>query len=382
MTVLLTPRLFRIGRLFMAAWGAFFILPIYVVLTAGSVPVRERALIIGLSIAIAAAWIWFSLAVVGSGNRILSVIAVATITLLVAIIGALTPPMFSTFFIFAAVAAGASFGWRPAIGVVVAITILALGIDAFRGSPPADLISEFINDLLGGLTGVAGRLVIGAYLQLAEARSQIAQLAVDEERLRFARDLHDLLGHSLSVIALKSELAGRLLLRAPGLAAHEVTDIEKVARDALREVREAVAGYRQPTLAAEIAGARAALTAANIEVSAEAVSAPMPPAVEAVLAWTVREAATNVIRHSRATRCAIRVIRDGDRVGVEVIDNGPAPTPGARGSGLDGLAERVDERGGQIDAGPLPHEGYRLRVLLPLRYPAAEPAPEDASRSA
>lgn len=381
--MLLSPRLVRAGRPFLAAWATFFVLPIYAVLTGAGVPLQGRLVIIGLSIATAAAWTWFSLAVVGGGNRTASLVAVATITLLVAIIAALTPPAYGTFFVFAAVAAGASFGWRPAIGAVIAITLLALAIDGLRGAPPAALISEFINDLLGGLTGVAGCLLIGAYLQLAAARNKIARLAVDEERLRFARDLHDLLGQSLSVIAMKSELAGRLLPRTPGLAEHEVHDIETVAREALREVRDAVAGYRQPTLAAEIAGAKAALAAAEIEVIIDAVSAPIPPAIEAVCAWVVREGATNVLRHSRATRCAFRVAEAQGWVSVEVTDNGAGPADAPRGSGLRGLAERVEARGGQLQAGPLPHEGFRLRVTLPLRQTADPAAPaEMTSRSA
>jgi two-component system, NarL family, sensor histidine kinase DesK len=173
------------------------------------------------------------------------------------------------------------------------------------------------------------------------------------------------------VIALKSELARRLILRSPGLAAHEVEDIEKVARDALREVREAVAGYRQPTLAAELAGAREALTAAGIECRIEQEHAPLPPAVEAVLAWSVREGATNVIRHSQAERCSIRVTQRDGSAAVEVTDNGRGGSPQA-GSGLHGLSERVMERGGNLIAEALPHEGFRLRVTLPLTPVTAE----------
>src|SRR5205823_11005194 len=150
--------------------------------------------------------------------------------------------------------------------------------DVVRGTGLLQASGDVLNDALVGAAAVAGRLLIEANQQLSLAREQIARLAVGEERLRFARDLHDLIGHSLSVIALKSELAGRLMRSSPGLAAHEVADIEKVARDALREVREAVAGYRQPTLNAELAGAREALTAAGIELHAEAEHLPLPPA--------------------------------------------------------------------------------------------------------
>ena len=220
--------------------------------------------------------------------------------------------------------------------------------------------------MLVGFAAVAGRLLVEANQQLSQAREQIARLAVGEERLRFARDLHDLLGHSLSVIALKSELAGRLINNTPGLAAHEIEDIEKVARDALREVREAVTGYRQPTLAAELAGAHEVLTAAGIEYHVDHDHVPLPPAVEAVLAWTVREGVTNVMRHSQAKRCAVRITNKDGHATAEVIDDGRGGTPEA-GSGLRGLEERVRERDGTLTAEPLPHEGFRLRVTLPLR---------------
>jgi two-component system sensor histidine kinase DesK len=229
---------------------------------------------------------------------------------------------------------------------------------------------QLLNDLLVGIAAVAGRLLVEANQKLSQAREQIARLAVGEERLRFARDLHDLIGHSLSVIALKSELAGRLIKSSPGLAGHEVEDIEKVARDALREVREAVAGYRQPTLAAELAGAHEALMAAGIEFHVDQEHAPLTPAVEAVLAWTVREGVTNVMRHSQAKRCAIRISSRDGYITVEVVDNGRGGTLEA-GSGLRGLRERVLERGGTLTAEPLPHEGFRLRVTLPLAQASA-----------
>src|SRR5205823_13526146 len=148
--------------------------------------------------------------------------------------------------------------------------------DVVRGTGLLQASGDVLNDALVGAAAVAGRLLIEANQQLSLAREQIARLAVGEERLRFARDLHDLIGHSLSVIALKSELAGRLIKTTPGLAAHEVEDIEKVARDALRDVREAVAGYRQPTLAAELAGAHEALAAAGIEDHIDQDHAPLP----------------------------------------------------------------------------------------------------------
>jgi two-component system, NarL family, sensor histidine kinase DesK len=192
--------------------------------------------------------------------------------------------------------------------------------------------------------------------------------------------LHDLLGHSLSSIALKSELAGRLLPADPDRAAVEVHDIEGVARKALREVREAVTGYRQPTLDEELAGAREMLEAAGISCETERNVGVLPNDVDAVLAWAVREGTTNVIRHSHATRCQIRLIQDGEQIHAEITDDGlGAPSEGDEthpsGSGLSGLAERVAANYGIFEAGSRPEGGFRLHVSLPLgTEPSTGPA--------
>jgi two-component system sensor histidine kinase DesK len=222
-----------------------------------------------------------------------------------------------------------------------------------------------------GLWATAFVRQVAAVAELRAAREEIARLAVAEERLRFARDLHDLLGHSLSLITLKTELAGRLLPDAPEKAAAEIQDVEGVARRALREVREAVAGYRQPTLDRELYGARETLEAAGISCRIENRVGVLPNALDAVLAWTVREGVTNVIRHSRARRCEILLTRDGDEVRAEITDDGRGSSPEGTGvitgSGLRGLAERVESSSGGFEARSLPEGGFRLRVSLPLR---------------
>src|SRR5262249_47157448 len=205
--------------------------------------------------------------------------------------------------------------------------------------------------------------------------------AVAEERLRIARDLHDLLGQNLSLIALKSELAGRLLATAPERAAAEIGDVERGARTALHEVREAVAGYRQPTLASELHSARDVLAAAGIAYHAEGNGAEvgmLPAPIDAAMAWTVREGITNVVRHSRTRQCEVRVTRVGGEARVEVTDDGPGlvavassqpplvPTSTGPGNGLRGLAERVSALGGRFEAGPLAGGGFRLAVAMPL----------------
>ncbi len=230
---------------------------------------------------------------------------------------------------------------------------------------------------------------VAAVAQLRAAREELARLAVSEERLRFARDLHDLLGHSLSLITLKSELAERLLPHTTEneKAAREVRDLQGVARDALREVREAVSGYRRPSLDEELSGSRAMLEAAGISCQVHNEAGVLPNDTEAILTWAVREGVTNVVRHSRAKSCEIRLSRDGDRVSAEVRDDGPGSHTNRSGdavggSGLSGLAERVVASGGSVESGPLPNGGFRLRVVLPSgegAVPKAEPEAEPAS---
>ena len=355
----------KLGRLFMVAWLAFFIYPLGAFLTDRlSTDTRTYGLL--LLLALAALWAWFWTRIIGGPDRRYLVPAIVAATLILTVFTLRTPPQYGSLFLYAVIMAGAAFPWRRAVPALVLLAVLAAAIELIRGESVTASTGQFLNDLLVGFAAVAGRLLVEANQQLSQAREQIARLAVGEERLRFARDLHDLLGHSLSVIALKSELAGRLIKNTPGLAAHEIEDIEKVARDALREVREAVTGYRQPTLAAELAGAHEVLTAAGIEYHVDHDHVPLPPAVEAVLAWTVREGVTNVMRHSQAKRCAVRIINKDGHATAEVIDDGRGGTPEA-GSGLRGLEERVRERGGTLIAEPLPHEGFRLRVTLPLR---------------
>jgi two-component system, NarL family, sensor histidine kinase DesK len=200
---------------------------------------------------------------------------------------------------------------------------------------------------------------------LREAREELARLAVSEERLRFARDIHDLLGHSLSVIVLKSELLSRTLPEdVPPRVRQEAQEIESVARGALREVREAVAGYRKASLATELGGAAAAFEAAGIDYQRVQQGGAITPETEAVLAWAVREGVTNVIRHSHASRCSIRVGREDGHIVLDVVDDGEGGKP-AQGNGLRGVAERAAGIGGEVEAGPLPHEGFRLRVTVP-----------------
>jgi two-component system sensor histidine kinase DesK len=256
------------------------------------------------------------------------------------------------------------------IATLVATAALA-GISSGLGDAGSGATSGLVLSLLGiGAAMVAMGSIIRANRELLDARAEVARLAVADERVRFARDLHDLLGHSLSVIALKAQLAGRRLPHDAEAAAAEVADIEKVTRDALREVREAVSGYRRPVLDAELAGARTALDAAGIATTIDRPEVELPSEVEAVLAWTVREAATNVIRHSGARNSAIRVVPALDQASVEVLDDGPGPgngKGGSTGTGLAGLEERLRAAGGHLEAGPRDDgPGFRVRAVVPV----------------
>lgn len=196
-------------------------------------------------------------------------------------------------------------------------------------------------------------------LDLTEAHDENARLAVVAERNRFARDLHDILGHSLTVITVKAELANRLLDIEPERARAEIQDLERLSRDALTDVRRAVEGYRDLTLPGEIARAREALLAADIDVELPNSTDEVASELRELFAWTVREGVTNVIRHSGATRCSVRL---GPRK-VEVSDDGTGPCrPRAGGHGLDGLRERASASGAVLATRPVEPSGFALSV--------------------
>lgn len=275
--------------------------------------------------------------------------------------------------IFFYVSSGAA-GWLPtrkAIPVIGALVFfIAVAFAAQGDLADAETPVVFVGTVGAIVIAFCWSFANSQQLRLAREAMERAS-AVNEERLRIARDLHDLLGHNLSLIALKSELAQRLVDSAPDRAANEMRDVEQVARQALKEVREAVASYRQPTLASELRGAREMLTAAGIAYQADydagAING-LPTAVESVLAWTVREGVTNVIRHSGARQCVVRVARDAQGIRVGVADDGKAAsteTSDNDGNGLRGLAERAAALGGSFAAGPAEGGGFRLEVVVP-----------------
>lgn len=264
---------------------------------------------------------------------------------------------------------------RPvAAAAVLAASLAAIaGIGLARGAAwwtiAATLVGTALSSLLIGAVRQMGRLIF----ELRRTREALAEAAVAEERLRFSRDLHDLLGHTLSVVVLKAQVARRLAERDPAAAAAQAAEIEDVGRRALVEIREAVTGYRESGLTAELARAEDALSAAGITAKVLHTAGPLPEPADRLLAWVVREATTNVVRHSGARTCAIEVTTDDGAVSVRVADDGGSGGPGpaaSHGNGLRGLTERLGAAGGTLATGPRPGGGFTLTATLPL---AAQP---------
>lgn len=275
------------------------------------------------------------------------------------------PGSFLALYVYVVAAAGLVFPSNRAAAITLAAAGgVAIGLAATGANASTTAWLPLTILAIGAMMAAFGRQV-RANRELRAAREEIARLAATEERLRIARDLHDLLGHTLSLIALKSELATKLVAGDPERAIGELEDVQEVTRSALAEVREAVHSYRRLTLEEALAGAHTQLAAAGIDCELEECRAPLPEEVEAVLAWAIREGATNVVRHSGARRCAIRVRADGDLATVEVEDDGQA-TADANGGGLAGLAERAARVRGRLEAAALPGGGFRLRVTVPL----------------
>jgi two-component system, NarL family, sensor histidine kinase DesK len=212
-----------------------------------------------------------------------------------------------------------------------------------------------------------------ADVRLHKAQDEIEQLAALAERERIARDLHDVLGHTLSVIVLKAELAGRLIERDPKRAASEIADVEKTARTALSEVREAIGGYRSQGLPAEMELARNTLQAAGVVLSCETPLPPLRAEEETVLCLAVREAVTNIVRHAQATHCRMRftVSTDGFH-SLLITDDGAHPKL-QEGNGLRGMRERVQSLGGRFSITTDP--GVSLLIELPPTTPQPFKAP-------
>jgi two-component system, NarL family, sensor histidine kinase DesK len=272
---------------------------------------------------------------------------------------------------------------RQALAGVLAIGACYVFFSWLAHDDAGDFLAVLVPVVLIGLAMMGFRLQMDLMRQLAEARETVAKLATNEERLRLARDMHDLTGQSLSMITLKSELAAKRLSRLPASAERDTIlgdlgDIGRVSRQTLHDIREAVSGYRRPTLAIEAITARNALDAAGIQLDDDPGltlrSGTFDVEAEAVLAWCLREAVTNVIRHSGAKNCRIRLIPADQELSLEVTDDGHGPggqhaAPQSQsGAGLRGMSERLSTAGGRLSLGIREPRGFKLTATVPVDH--------------
>ncbi|MER7408158.1 histidine kinase [Streptomyces sp. NPDC000070] len=264
---------------------------------------------------------------------------------------------------------------RRAFGIAGGFALGAWLVALALGSSALAALVTAVTVLAGGVsiafTAVFSVWLLNAVYELDEARETRARLAVAEERLRFGRDLHDVMGRNLAVIALKSELAVQLAQRGRPEAMAQMVEVQRLAQESQREVREVVRGYREADLGTELAGAQGVLAAAGIDCAVSgATAAGLPVAVQSALGWVVREAATNVLRHGDARRCAVELRVLEGRVVLSVENDGVTDAgggaSGSSGSGLAGLRERLAKIDGTLEAGPAGKGLFRLAAEIPL----------------
>ena len=277
----------------------------------------------------------------------------------------------SVFFVFAA---GMCAGFEaPGHGyATLAAIMLVAGLQIPLHRAGIDfLLPVFVVGSLIGISGIMNAGLQRSRHMLLRKQEEIEHLARIAERERISRDLHDLLGHTLSLITLKAELAGKLLSRDTDACRLEIRDIETSARHALAEVRSAVTGYRQSGFAHELGNAKTTLAAANIELQASVPPFTLPATLENVLALALREAITNIVRHSQASRCQLELTLHAAHLHLRIADNGRFANDALRfGNGLIGMQERLQALGGHLQwqcgtaTGPMP--GLILDLNLPL----------------
>ncbi|NEB79248.1 histidine kinase, partial [Streptomyces sp. SID14478] len=269
-----TRRDFYVKLVWIAMWLAFLGSPVADLLQGNHTPLATTLGWLGLA-AFGGCYVGLVVRQMGRTlGRIAAQVCLAVLPVFAVVMSFTLGDDWLVLFVYVSVACGAVLPLRWTRPAIVASTAALLVVGLLMGASPEYWL--LIPTLLGGFSMIGVRELVRTTRELQEARAQVAQLAANEERLRLARDLHDLLGHSLSLITLKSELAGRMLPDQPAKAADQVADIEKVSRQALVDVREAVTGYRRPRLAAELAGARAALTAAGITAQVPADAPGLP----------------------------------------------------------------------------------------------------------
>ncbi|MER6951354.1 histidine kinase [Nonomuraea sp. NPDC000554] len=248
----------------------------------------------------------------------------------------------------------------PAVlGVTVAISIL-LGLNAL------DVMDLIIRCAITATVIFSAGWLGALYREVHQTRAELARMAVVEERHRFARDLHDVLGHSLSVIAMRSELALRLIESRPQRASAEMQGVLAISRQSITDVREVVRGYHNLNLANELAGVQSVLNAASVACEVDEVPPNLSQPIHEALAWVVREATTNILRHSKATYCTIKLWVTDQDVFLCMSNDGVTMGALSAGNGLTGLTKRLADLGGclvfGISSGPI----YKIEAVVPL----------------
>ncbi|GIL41782.1 sensor histidine kinase [Roseiterribacter gracilis] len=283
--------------------------------------------------------------------------------------------VWSVFTVYAGAAAGQL---RPSRVALRALGGLALVIVLY-GIASLSLI-EFLPTLLLSCT-IGGACFFQSELHtknaaLERAQQEVRTLAVTAERERIARDLHDVLGHTLTLVSVKADLAAKLAARDAVQARREMEEVRDAAREALAQIRQAVTGMHQPVLAAELALARRTLAAADVAFTVDAAALPLPAPIDATAAMILREAVTNVVRHASATRCAVTIVRGKDGVvRLTVEDDGQGSGVVREGTGLAGMRARAAALGGVLSIEPAAATGG---TRLTVRFPPIEHAGEAA----
>ncbi|WP_338676858.1 histidine kinase [Streptomyces sp. SCSIO 30461] len=272
--------------------------------------------------------------------------------------------------------------WPAFALVVVSIPVYA----AVEGEPLPQVGYYVIAGIFTGLVIYGLSRLTDLVHEVHAQRAEMARMAVVQERLRFARDLHDLLGYSLSAIALKGELIHRLINTRPEDAREETADLLRVARQALADVRLVSSGYRDMSLRDEAESAAAILTAAEVDTQVDIACGRLHPVVDTVLATALREGVTNILRHSKVQRCSISATADGETVLLSIVNDGaehhkaPSPQPRPASSGLDNLRQRFTEIGGRLTAELREDGRFHLEAHAPTR-PRTGHNPADATES-
>ncbi|MFR0353556.1 sensor histidine kinase [Streptomyces sediminimaris] len=250
------------------------------------------------------------------------------------------------------------------------LAVVLMAAFGWTGQDLARIALVGVLTVFGGLFSLlacrCGAWTLSVLWEAERAREVETRLAVAEERLRFGRDLHDVMGRNLAVIALKSELAVQLARRGRPEAVDQMIEVQRIAQESQREVRDVVRGYREADLGAEIAGAQGVLSAAGIACAVRGRTGGLDTEVQSTLGWVVREATTNVLRHGDAAQCDIALARDEGRVVLTVENDGASDTAAGGGSGLAGLRERLSAVGGTLRAGPAGGDVFRVVAEVPL----------------